>query len=252
MHESLRQPRQGPRWPQLRTEPRQGLCGQAAGVCTPGWRVGWRSGTGQWPRAAGAPEGVLVTCRLPQSPLGRRDIGVHGSRDSPVFPRGRGRVRAPAGDPGALRGWQPAQQGAVSQVRNEEGKVVRFHCGLCECGVGNATARDTHLRGRRHRLQYKVCGAGEGSDRQGPCTLSHAPSRSSGPWGSVPHIPWRPRQTRPWLGSPWPLSAPNPPVAGRVPKHTEQAHRCSREGAWGRQGSLGARGRDPEAPAATG
>lgn len=57
--------------------------------------------------------------------------------------------------------WCPARQGCVlSQVRSDEGKVIRFRCRLCECNFNDRNARDMHLTGRRHRLQYRVCPAG--------------------------------------------------------------------------------------------
>ncbi|KAF1440525.1 Zinc finger RNA-binding protein, partial [Pygoscelis papua] len=43
----------------------------------------------------------------------------------------------------------------VFQVRNDEGKVIRFHCKLCECSFNDPNAKEMHLKGRRHRLQYK-------------------------------------------------------------------------------------------------
>lgn len=45
--------------------------------------------------------------------------------------------------------------GYVEEVCNEEGRVIRFHCKLCECSFNDPNARDMHVRGRRHRLQYK-------------------------------------------------------------------------------------------------
>lgn len=48
----------------------------------------------------------------------------------------------------------------VSQVPSEEGKVIRFYCRLCQCSLNDPNARDTHVRGRRHQLQYKVCTRG--------------------------------------------------------------------------------------------
>lgn len=42
------------------------------------------------------------------------------------------------------------------KVRNDEGKVIRFHCKLCECSFNDPNAKEMHLKGRRHRLQYKV------------------------------------------------------------------------------------------------
>lgn len=44
----------------------------------------------------------------------------------------------------------------IFQVRNDEGKVIRFHCKLCECSFNDPNAKEMHLKGRRHRLQYKV------------------------------------------------------------------------------------------------
>lgn len=48
----------------------------------------------------------------------------------------------------------------LSQVCSDEGKVIRFRCKLCECSFNDRKARDMHLTGRRHRLQYRVCPAG--------------------------------------------------------------------------------------------
>uniref|UniRef100_A0A8C3YJ23 Zinc finger RNA binding protein 2 n=1 Tax=Catagonus wagneri TaxID=51154 RepID=A0A8C3YJ23_9CETA len=51
--------------------------------------------------------------------------------------------------------WWGVQPSPLSQVCNEEGRVIRFHCKLCECSFNDPNARDMHVRGRRHRLQYK-------------------------------------------------------------------------------------------------
>ena len=37
-----------------------------------------------------------------------------------------------------------------------EGKVTTFHCKLCDCKFNDPNAKDMHLKGRRHRLAYKV------------------------------------------------------------------------------------------------
>ncbi|XP_032903136.1 zinc finger RNA-binding protein-like isoform X3 [Amblyraja radiata] len=50
---------------------------------------------------------------------------------------------------------QPVGHDYVEEVRNDEGKVIRFHCKLCECSFNDPNAKDMHLKGRRHRLQYK-------------------------------------------------------------------------------------------------
>lgn len=57
---------------------------------------------------------------------------------------------------GALCPAASAQLSFVCQVCNEEGRVTRFHCKLCECSLNDPNARDLHVRGRRHRLQYQV------------------------------------------------------------------------------------------------
>ncbi|CAL8308318.1 unnamed protein product [Lota lota] len=50
---------------------------------------------------------------------------------------------------------QPVGPDYVEEVCNDEGKVIRFHCKLCECSFNDPNAKDMHLKGRRHRLQYK-------------------------------------------------------------------------------------------------
>ncbi|XP_077439417.1 zinc finger RNA-binding protein 2 isoform X2 [Vanacampus margaritifer] len=50
---------------------------------------------------------------------------------------------------------QPVGHDYVEKVRNSVGKVIRFHCKLCECSFNDPNAKDMHLKGRRHRLQYK-------------------------------------------------------------------------------------------------
>ncbi|XP_066503455.1 zinc finger RNA-binding protein isoform X2 [Hoplias malabaricus] len=50
---------------------------------------------------------------------------------------------------------QPVGHDYVEEVHNDDGKVIRFHCKLCECSFNDPNAKDMHLKGRRHRLQYK-------------------------------------------------------------------------------------------------
>ncbi|XP_060737967.1 zinc finger RNA-binding protein isoform X2 [Tachysurus vachellii] len=49
---------------------------------------------------------------------------------------------------------QPVGYDYVEEIYNDE-KLVRFHCKLCECSFNDPNAKDMHLKGRRHRLQYK-------------------------------------------------------------------------------------------------
>ncbi|XP_053559108.1 zinc finger RNA-binding protein 2 isoform X2 [Bombina bombina] len=50
---------------------------------------------------------------------------------------------------------QPVGHDYVEEICNEEGKMIRFQCRLCECSFNDPNAKDMHLKGRRHRLQYK-------------------------------------------------------------------------------------------------
>ncbi|XP_023421315.2 zinc finger RNA-binding protein 2 isoform X2 [Cavia porcellus] len=43
----------------------------------------------------------------------------------------------------------------VEEVLGDQGKVIRYRCRLCQCDFNDRNARDLHLRGRRHRLQYR-------------------------------------------------------------------------------------------------
>ncbi|CAH8629280.1 unnamed protein product [Heterobilharzia americana] len=43
----------------------------------------------------------------------------------------------------------------IEAVIGANGKTVSFRCKLCECDFSNADARESHIRGRRHRTQYK-------------------------------------------------------------------------------------------------
>jgi zinc finger RNA-binding protein len=50
---------------------------------------------------------------------------------------------------------QPVGQDYIEEVRSDEGKVVSFNCKLCECRFNDPNAKEMHMKGRRHRLQYK-------------------------------------------------------------------------------------------------
>lgn len=51
---------------------------------------------------------------------------------------------------------QPVGQDYIDEIKNDEGKVVSFQCKLCECKFNDPNAKEMHMKGRRHRLQYKV------------------------------------------------------------------------------------------------
>ncbi|KAG1666729.1 Zinc finger RNA-binding protein [Nymphon striatum] len=50
---------------------------------------------------------------------------------------------------------QPVGQDYIEEIKNEEGKVISFQCKLCECRFNDPNAKEMHMKGRRHRLQYK-------------------------------------------------------------------------------------------------
>ncbi|XP_029771986.1 zinc finger RNA-binding protein 2 isoform X2 [Suricata suricatta] len=93
--------------------------------------------------SAGSPKTQAAGSRAP----GR----AHPVSDGPWEPPTRG---GPAEASGSCD-VQPVGPGYVEEVCNDEGKVIRFRCRLCECSFNDGTARDLHVRGRRHRLQYK-------------------------------------------------------------------------------------------------
>lgn len=39
---------------------------------------------------------------------------------------------------------------------DETRKPIVFHCKLCDCKFNDANAKDAHLKGKRHRLSYRV------------------------------------------------------------------------------------------------
>ena len=52
--------------------------------------------------------------------------------------------------------WGHTGHEYIEEVKNEFNKVVSFHCKLCECKFNDPNAKLMHMKGRRHRLQYKV------------------------------------------------------------------------------------------------
>jgi len=44
----------------------------------------------------------------------------------------------------------------VEDIKSDVGKVIGFKCTLCDCRFNDTVARMAHIKGRRHRLSYKV------------------------------------------------------------------------------------------------
>ena len=45
----------------------------------------------------------------------------------------------------------------IEDVKSDVGKVIGYKCTLCDCRFNDVVARTAHVKGRRHRLNYKVC-----------------------------------------------------------------------------------------------
>lgn len=43
----------------------------------------------------------------------------------------------------------------IEEMKDDEGKILSFNCKLCECKFNDPNAKEMHMKGRRHRLQYK-------------------------------------------------------------------------------------------------
>uniref|UniRef100_A0A2P2HZK8 Zinc finger RNA-binding protein-like n=2 Tax=Hirondellea gigas TaxID=1518452 RepID=A0A2P2HZK8_9CRUS len=54
---------------------------------------------------------------------------------------------------------EPVGQEYIEEIKGVEGesqgKVISFNCKLCECRFNDPNAKEMHMKGRRHRLQYK-------------------------------------------------------------------------------------------------
>ncbi|XP_067644397.1 zinc finger RNA-binding protein [Eurosta solidaginis] len=43
----------------------------------------------------------------------------------------------------------------IEELKDDEGKILSFNCKLCDCKFNDPNAKEMHMKGRRHRLQYK-------------------------------------------------------------------------------------------------
>lgn len=50
---------------------------------------------------------------------------------------------------------KPVGSEYIEEIKDDEGKLVSFSCKLCECKFNDPNAKEMHMKGRRHRLQYK-------------------------------------------------------------------------------------------------
>eukprot|EP00095_Tigriopus_kingsejongensis_P000452 maker-scaffold217_size252476-snap-gene-0.14 protein:Tk00452 transcript:maker-scaffold217_size252476-snap-gene-0.14-mRNA-1 annotation:"zinc finger rna-binding protein" len=50
---------------------------------------------------------------------------------------------------------QPVGHDYIEEIKSEDGKITSFNCKLCDCKFNDPNAKEMHMKGRRHRLQYK-------------------------------------------------------------------------------------------------
>lgn len=50
---------------------------------------------------------------------------------------------------------KPVGSEYIEEIKEEDGKIISFNCKLCECKFNDPNAKEMHMKGRRHRLQYK-------------------------------------------------------------------------------------------------
>ncbi|XP_054836177.1 zinc finger RNA-binding protein-like isoform X2 [Eublepharis macularius] len=88
-----------------------------------------------------------------QAPSVKQEVAAKGSSPKVGLPVEQ--LPLDGSGPGELLDVHPVGYDYVEEVHNEEGKMIRFHCKLCECSFNDPNAKDMHLKGRRHRIQYK-------------------------------------------------------------------------------------------------
>uniref|UniRef100_A0A336K327 CSON001323 protein n=1 Tax=Culicoides sonorensis TaxID=179676 RepID=A0A336K327_CULSO len=59
------------------------------------------------------------------------------------------------GENDVIEDVQPVGNDYIEELKDEEGKVISFNCKLCDCKFNDPNAKEMHMKGRRHRLQYK-------------------------------------------------------------------------------------------------
>jgi hypothetical protein len=51
---------------------------------------------------------------------------------------------------------KPIGEEYIETIYDECRKPIVFHCKLCDCKFNDVNAKDAHLKGKRHRLSYRV------------------------------------------------------------------------------------------------
>ncbi|XP_077556462.1 zinc-finger protein 72D [Haemaphysalis longicornis] len=112
------------------------------------------TGTTTTTKAASAPSTTTTTASQGAD-------GAAGAAATAAKPAAASAEAAEAVEDGAAdalkddKGAEPVGQDYIEEMRNDEGKVISFQCKLCECRFNDPNAKEMHMKGRRHRLQYK-------------------------------------------------------------------------------------------------
>lgn len=179
-----------PSWPVAPAQQPPGVCGRVQGPCP---RVS-AAGTA---RSSAARAGARPAAWLRPLHESRGSKKAASEASGWAWEDGGPRAWAEPGLPALGEARRAGGRAArCPQVCSDAGKVIRFRCKLCECSFNDRNARDMHLSGRRHRLQYRVCPAG-------------APEQGWAGWGGQ-------GGREGWVGRrPWPCSPPGPPLLPR-------------------------------------
>lgn len=83
------------------------------------------------------------------------DIAAIRSLDEVIAQAKNNSGTSSSGSAAVLRRPEPIGEDHVVSVSPRDGKPASFYCKICDCAIGDAVARDQHLRGKRHRYSYK-------------------------------------------------------------------------------------------------
>ncbi|EYC11005.1 hypothetical protein Y032_0053g2423 [Ancylostoma ceylanicum] len=135
----------------------------------------------------------------------------------------------------AEQNLKPVGEEFVEAQRDATGKLLQYLCKLCDCKFSDPNAKEIHLKGRRHRLQYKMkvdpnleVEVKQAANRRGakyergrgpmgviprgpPSTALFSMAIARGPFG-----PAAPGMRGPWFG--------NGPIDGRRFETTDDRH----------------------------
>ncbi|XP_045500992.1 zinc finger RNA-binding protein isoform X1 [Colias croceus] len=96
-------------------------------------------------------------CAAGAAVAGAPKIAFVASGGLSSVPCGRACADKPDGDKDDEDGdeVQPVGQDYIEEIRGDDGKPLSFNCKLCDCKFNDPNAKEMHMKGRRHRLQYK-------------------------------------------------------------------------------------------------